>query len=95
MIHLQLKRDVFRRATVVKVVRLPFCRRISNEIHYDGRWHDYHSEPVQDDLCELVQDVMQYAPVRSIILERDGNFPVAEELVEELAKLEACCLEAP
>lgn len=56
----------------------------------NGRWHDYHCEPLQEELCDLVRDVVAYAPVRSIILERDGKFPPSEELVVELKKLEAC-----
>ena len=54
----------------------------------DGRWQDSHAEPIQDDLRELVHDVLAYAPVRSIIIERDANFPPVEELAEELRKLE-------
>lgn len=56
----------------------------------NGGWHDYHCEPLQEDLCDLVRAVVDYAPVRSIILERDGKFPPTEELVGELNKLEAC-----
>ena len=56
----------------------------------NGRWHDYHCEPLQEDLCELVRTVVDYAPVRSIILERDGRFPPEDELAGELRKLEAC-----
>ena len=55
----------------------------------NGRWRDLHAEAIQDDLWELIEEVMEYAPVRSVILERDGNFPAHAELAAELARLEA------
>jgi uncharacterized protein (UPF0276 family) len=54
----------------------------------NGRWRDFHAEPIQDDLWELIQEVLAYAPVQSVILERDGNFPQASELAAELLRLE-------
>lgn len=51
---------------------------------HDGRWHDYHAEPIQDDLRQLIDQVLNYADVRSILIERDGNFPDPSELVAEL-----------
>lgn len=54
-----------------------------------GRWEDLHSEPIQDDLLGLIREVLAYAPVRAIIIERDSNFPEPEELAVELRKLEA------
>lgn len=54
----------------------------------NGRWQDHHAEPIQNDLWELVHDVLAYAPVQAIIIERDTNFPEPEELAGELKKLE-------
>lgn len=54
-----------------------------------GRWHDSHREPIQDDLLELCRAVVEYAPVRTIIIERDDNFPPSQELARELTQLKA------
>ena len=53
----------------------------------DGRWRDFHAEPIQDDLWALIEDVMAYAPVRAVILERDGHFPEPAALAAELRRL--------
>ena len=42
----------------------------------------------------MIHDVLAYASVQAIIIERDTNFPEPEELAGELKKLEAafaCC----
>ncbi len=57
----------------------------------DGRWHDSHHEPIQNDLLDLCQAVMEYAPVKAIIIERDGNFPEPQELADELRTIKAFC----
>ena len=53
----------------------------------DGAWHDSHSSAIQEDLWELIEVVASYAPLRSIIIERDGGFPCNEELAAELGRL--------
>ena len=57
----------------------------------DGEWHDGHCEPIQDELFELAAEVVSYAPVESIIVERDGAFPPIEEIEHELKRLETAC----
>jgi hypothetical protein len=52
-----------------------------------GRWQDYHAKGIQETLMELVQEVLEWAPVRAIILERDANFPPPSELENELRRL--------
>ena len=59
-----------------------------------GRLQDLHSEPIQDDLRELIHDVLDYASVRAIIIERDANFPPSEELARELCELEAALVKS-
>ena len=57
---------------------------------YDnGRWHDYHSESIQDDLRRLIDLVIKNSNVQARVIERDGNFPEAHELVDELCWLES------
>ncbi len=54
----------------------------------DGHFEDTHAEPIQDDLLELLKDVVSYAPVQAIILERDAKFENTAEIAFELQKLE-------
>jgi uncharacterized protein len=56
-----------------------------------GVWQDYHSEAIQDDLLELMEHVVAYAPVQSIIVERDGRFPPVHQMAAELDRLEMAC----
>lgn len=55
---------------------------------HDAIWRDYHREPIQDDLRMLLQAVIDYAPVESIIVERDDNFPKPALFAAELRQLE-------
>ncbi|MBM82157.1 MAG: hypothetical protein CMJ78_16440 [Planctomycetaceae bacterium] len=55
------------------------------------RWHDHHSEPIQDDLLELTAEVCEYAPVQAIILERDLNLDDIESIVNDLRRLKDVC----
>jgi hypothetical protein len=57
----------------------------------NGYWQDLHAEPIQNDLFELICDVLNYAPVRSIIIERDANFPCTDDLIQDLKKLKSAC----
>lgn len=58
------------------------------------RWQDFHREPIQDDLWELYEQVVAYAPVQSVIVERDANFeeldPVEQDLRRLAATIEQC-----
>jgi uncharacterized protein (UPF0276 family) len=67
-------------------------RRIT-QLHLVGyscageRYTDSHSQPIQEELIELAQAVVRYAPVKALILERDEDFPATHELELEIAKL--------
>lgn len=55
----------------------------------DGdRYTDSHAAPVQEELIELARAVAEYAPVKSVILERDEDIPQVDGLEAEVAKLE-------
>lgn len=54
-----------------------------------GRWEDFHAEPIQPDLWDLIHEVLEYTPVQAVIIERDSNFPNPDELAQELRNLEA------
>jgi len=53
----------------------------------NDRYHDSHSEPIQGELIDLALEVIRYAPVRAVILERDESFPDHGNLAGELEKL--------
>lgn len=53
----------------------------------DERYTDSHAQPIQEELIELAQAIVHYAPVEAIILERDEDFPATDELEREIAKL--------
>lgn len=53
-----------------------------------GRYTDAHAQPIQEELIELATAVVRYAPVESIVLERDEDIPETAGLDEEIAKLE-------
>lgn len=52
------------------------------------RYTDSHAVPIQTELIELAREVVKYAPVEAIILERDEEIPDPTGLEAEIAKLE-------
>lgn len=66
------------------------CSRIV-QLHIVGysvreeRYVDGHSDPVQQELLDLLREVVRRAPVRAVILERDHDFPRPEILAQELS----------
>jgi uncharacterized protein (UPF0276 family) len=52
-----------------------------------ARFTDNHAQPIQSELLELAHAVVDYAPVKAIIVERDANFPAADLMAQEIAKL--------
>lgn len=55
----------------------------------DDQYEDYHAESIQPELWKLIEQVIEYAAVQAVILERDNNFPTRQELALELASLKA------
>ena len=58
-----------------------------------GRLLDDHLHPVPDAVYSLLAEVD--APEATVILERDGNYPALDELLEELARAAACVSTTP
>ena len=56
---------------------------------HEDVWRDYHQEAIQDELFELLDWLLDAAPVESIIVERDSNFPGPKAMTQELKQLEA------
>ena len=55
------------------------------------RYADSHAAPIQEELIELAREVIRYAPVQAVILERDEDFPDINGLEVEVAKLQRIC----
>jgi uncharacterized protein (UPF0276 family) len=53
------------------------------------RYEDDHAQPIQNELLELTREVVRHAPVRAMIIERDGNFPEPAVIAAELRELRA------
>jgi uncharacterized protein len=68
--------------------RLPADRIV--QLHFTGgHWEDgllvdSHSSATPSEVWQLLEEVLKYAPVRGLILERDEKLPPIEELVVEL-----------
>ena len=55
--------------------------------HWDDGWLiDSHSRRTPHEIWELMEEVLKFAPVRAILLERDEDLPELDELLEELAQ---------
>ena len=55
--------------------------------YHGGRWHDAHCEAIQDSLWELIELTAAHTQPRTVIIERDDNFPPAREFTGELHRL--------
>ena len=56
-----------------------------------ARYQDYHGEAIQADLLSFIGDVLAYAPVQAVILERDANLDDTAGIQADLRKLEQLC----
>ncbi|MFF3379158.1 DUF692 family multinuclear iron-containing protein [Streptomyces sp. NPDC002680] len=53
----------------------------------DGVWHDSHAHPVPDTVLDILTTLASRATPPGVLLERDDNFPEAEELERELESI--------
>jgi len=51
------------------------------------RYTDSHGAPIQEELIALAREVVRYAAVQAVILERDEDFPGIDGLETEISKL--------
>ncbi|MEE3851144.1 DUF692 domain-containing protein [Gordonia sp. LSe1-13] len=63
--------------------RIAYCHVAGGHM-VDGRYHDTHTDPVPPDVLELVAQIAETGAAQAFMLERDGNFPPARELLAEL-----------
>ena len=53
----------------------------------NGRFVDNHAQEIQPELLDLAREVVDYAAVKAVILERDANFPGIQVMGQEIGKL--------
>jgi uncharacterized protein (UPF0276 family) len=63
--------------------------RVGSYRQVGGIWRDTNDGPVPEEVWDLTVQVLESAPVRAGILERDWNFPSLLELESELVRLRA------
>jgi uncharacterized protein (UPF0276 family) len=76
--------------------RLPLERiayvHVAGGCERDGVFHDTHTCPVLPPVLDLVAELHARTDVPGVMLERDGRFPPAAELLAELSSIEAAAL---
>ncbi|MFI9405390.1 DUF692 domain-containing protein [Nocardia sp. NPDC052316] len=67
--------------------RVAYCH-VAGGHESDGRYHDTHTDPIPAEVLALVGAFTDIHPV-PLMLERDGNYPPAAELLDELDAIAA------
>ncbi|MGW6335349.1 DUF692 domain-containing protein [Nocardia rhamnosiphila] len=73
--------------------RIAYCH-IAGGHESGGRYHDTHLHPIPAEVLALVTEFVQDHPV-PLMLERDGNYPPAHELLDELDAIADAAGRAP
>ncbi|MEU7142042.1 DUF692 domain-containing protein [Nocardia sp. NPDC046473] len=67
--------------------RVAYCH-VAGGHESGGRYHDTHTDPIPAEVLTLVSEFADIHPV-PLMLERDGNYPPAAELLDELDAIAA------
>ncbi|WP_225799102.1 DUF692 domain-containing protein [Streptomyces sp. NK15101] len=62
---------------------------VAGGVERDGVWHDTHAHPVPPAVLDILADLASRVSPPGVLLERDDDFPPAEELAEELKAIAA------
>ncbi|MEU4430418.1 DUF692 domain-containing protein [Nocardia rhamnosiphila] len=73
--------------------RIAYCH-IAGGHESGGRYHDTHLHPIPAEVLALVTEFVHDHPV-PLMLERDGNYPPAHELLDELDAIANAAARAP
>jgi uncharacterized protein (UPF0276 family) len=49
-------------------------------------WIDSHGDETNEEVWQLLEEVLKYAPVKGMILERDENIPPLAQLIPEISR---------
>ncbi|WP_236242154.1 DUF692 domain-containing protein [Streptomyces sp. CC228A] len=60
---------------------------VAGGVERDGVWHDTHAHPVPRPVLDLLAELASLREPPGVLLERDDDFPPAEELAAELAAI--------
>ncbi|MGV9712917.1 DUF692 domain-containing protein [Gordonia sp. NPDC003424] len=73
--------------------RIAYCH-VAGGRTIGGRYHDTHTDPVPPEVLDLVAQIAETGAAQAFMLERDGNYPPARELLVELdAIADAACMD--
>ncbi|MGI5222392.1 DUF692 domain-containing protein [Nocardia sp. CA-290969] len=73
--------------------RIAYCH-IAGGAESEGRYHDTHRHPIPAQVLELVAEFVRDHPV-PLMLERDGDYPPDDELLDELDAISNAAARAP
>lgn len=62
---------------------------VAGGLERDGVWHDTHAHPVSPPVLDVLADLCSRTGPPGVLLERDENFPSADELAAELDSIRA------
>ncbi|WP_371665908.1 DUF692 domain-containing protein [Streptomyces sp. NBC_01241] len=62
---------------------------VAGGVEKDGVWHDTHAHPVTEPVLDVLAELRSRVDPPGILLERDDDFPPAEELAGELTTIRA------
>ncbi|MET9675828.1 DUF692 family multinuclear iron-containing protein [Streptomyces sp. NPDC006482] len=60
---------------------------VAGGVERDGVWHDTHAHPVSRPVLDILADLASRVAPPGVLLERDDDFPPAEELAAELTMI--------
>ncbi|MFF1910678.1 DUF692 domain-containing protein [Streptomyces sp. NPDC058239] len=62
---------------------------VAGGVEKDGVWHDTHAHPVTEPVLDVLSELRSRVDPPGVLLERDDDFPPAEELTGELITIRA------
>ncbi|MDI9915973.1 DUF692 domain-containing protein [Rhodococcus sp. IEGM 1379] len=80
---LNRQRDPWTELYRLPLERIAYCH-IAGGSTRDGKYHDTHTDPVPEQVLELLNHLTAEGHHLPVMLERDGNYPPALELLDEL-----------
>lgn len=86
-------RDPYTELAALPSERIAYCH-IAGGAESGGRYHDTHLHPIPAEVLKMVAEFVRHHPV-PLMLERDGNYPPADELLDELDALSNAAARAP
>ena len=80
---LNRRRDPWTELQRLPVDRIAYCHIAGGSVR-DGMYHDTHTDPVPPEVLELLTEATRSGFASALMLERDGHYPPAAELLDEL-----------